>query len=305
MSTAYYKAFQAASPTQYGGVSLWSINKAAHRVTTSGQDTTGLGRWAWTHYRGRNNVSLRVVTAYRPVRNTTGAMSVWNQQRSYFDDKNDDRCPRELFNVHLADAIRTWLDAGEQLVVSMDANEDVRSGTVYQVILDLGLKEAIIDQHGRDAPPTFEHGSYPIDGMFVSPTLLGLRCGYTGYWHGHRCLWIDIPQTIAFGHNLPPIVRATARRLKVEDPRIVLRYTTELKEYLTQHDLFSRVLALQETLQEQTTAPLSEAQATEWEYLDSMSGNISTLCAPKGCWSRNASVASYEWGESVGLQSTR
>jgi hypothetical protein len=31
--------------------------------------------------------SLRVVTAYRPVRNATGAMSVWNQQRSYFDEK--------------------------------------------------------------------------------------------------------------------------------------------------------------------------------------------------------------------------
>jgi hypothetical protein len=106
MSTAYFQKFNAESASQHGGVSLWSINKAAHRVATSGQDSTGLGRWAWTQYRARNNVSLRVVTAYRPVRSTTGAMSVWNQQKSYFDDKNDDRCPRVLFNLHLADAIR-------------------------------------------------------------------------------------------------------------------------------------------------------------------------------------------------------
>jgi hypothetical protein len=171
-----------------GGVTLWNINKAAHRVTTSGQDTDGLGRWAWTQYRGRNQVSLRVVTAYRPVRNTTGAMSVWNQQRSYFDGKDDDRCPRDLFNIHLAEAIRSWMAAGDQLVMALDANEVVRSGTVHEFLLDLGLIEAIIDQHGSDGPSTFEHGSSPIDGLFVSSTLLGLRCGYTGYWHGHRCL---------------------------------------------------------------------------------------------------------------------
>jgi hypothetical protein len=197
---------------------------SSHNITARYLWSRTLGmveRWAWTQYRGRNNVSLRVVTANRPVRNTTGSTSVWNQQRSYFDGKDDDRCPRELFNLHLADAIRTWLAAGDQLVVALDANEDVRSGTVYQILLDLGLTKAIIDQHRPDGPSTFAHGSSPIDGLFVSSTLLGLRCGYTGYWHGHRCLWMDIPQSIAFGHDMPPIVRASAWRLKVEDPRVL------------------------------------------------------------------------------------
>jgi hypothetical protein len=171
---------------------------------------------------------------------------VWNQQRSYFDGEDGDRCPRELFNLRLADAIRTWLAAGYQLVVVVDANEDVRSGTVYQFLLDLGLTEAIIDQHGRDGPSTFAHGSRSIDGLFVSSTLFGFRCGYTGYWHGHRCLWMDSPQAITCGHDMLPIVRASARRLKVEDPRVTFRYTTELKVYLNKHDLFSRLQALQQ-----------------------------------------------------------
>jgi hypothetical protein len=142
----------------------------------------------------------------------------------------------------------------------------VRSGTFYQLLLDLGLTEAIVDQHGLDGPSTFAHGSFPIDGLFVSSTLLGLRCGYTGYWHGHRCLWMDITQAIAFGHDMPPIVRATARRPKVEDPRVTFRYTTELKAHLDNHDLFSRLQALQELI----TSPLSAEAAAEWEYLDSM-----------------------------------
>jgi hypothetical protein len=114
--------------SQYGGVTLLSINKAAHRVTRSGQDTAGLGRWAWTQYRGRNNVSLRVITAYRPVRNTAGAMSVRSQQRSYFDAKDEDRCPRELFNLDLAAAIRSWLAAGDKIWIVLQERFGRRVG---------------------------------------------------------------------------------------------------------------------------------------------------------------------------------
>jgi hypothetical protein len=84
MSTAYFQKFNAASPSQHGVCNTLSINKAAHRATTSGQDTDGLGRWPGL-FTEVVTTSLRVVTAYRPVRNT--AMSVWNQQRSYFDGK--------------------------------------------------------------------------------------------------------------------------------------------------------------------------------------------------------------------------
>ena len=56
MSTAYFKKWgegQVSPKEQYGEVSLWSINKAAHRVTSKGEDPLGLGRWTWTRYQGR------------------------------------------------------------------------------------------------------------------------------------------------------------------------------------------------------------------------------------------------------------
>ncbi len=43
---------------QYGGVAMWSIDKAAHRVINKGQDPSGLGRWVWVRYRGENNITL-------------------------------------------------------------------------------------------------------------------------------------------------------------------------------------------------------------------------------------------------------
>jgi hypothetical protein len=64
INMAYYADYPRLAKHQAGGVCQWSINKGAHRVMETGKDPRGLGRWAWTRYRGRNNVSLRVVTVY-------------------------------------------------------------------------------------------------------------------------------------------------------------------------------------------------------------------------------------------------
>jgi hypothetical protein len=87
---------------------------------------------------------------------------------------------------------------------------------------------------------------------------------------------------------MPPIVRASARRLKVEDPRVTFRYTTELKTYLNKHDLFTRLQALQQ----QITSPLSAERAAEWEYLDSM-------CTTGMLTAEREIAASYEWVKSA------
>jgi Endonuclease/Exonuclease/phosphatase family len=57
------KQMQSTSAHQYGGVALCSVNDGAARVISSGQDATGLGRWAWTRYQGKDSNSLHVLTA--------------------------------------------------------------------------------------------------------------------------------------------------------------------------------------------------------------------------------------------------
>jgi hypothetical protein len=52
------------SSFQPGGAAVISIEDTSHRVIESGQDSTGLGRWAWTKYRGKHNVTLRMVSVY-------------------------------------------------------------------------------------------------------------------------------------------------------------------------------------------------------------------------------------------------
>jgi hypothetical protein len=61
----------------------------------------------------------------------------------------------------------------------------------------------------------------------------------------HRSLWVDIPYCLAFGCDVPPIVRPQARRLKVGDPRIVKTYVELYDAYLLKHDLYKKVVSLE------------------------------------------------------------
>ena len=259
LNTSYYYDFPIKHKFQPGGVSMWSLDKAAHRVMSSGADPTGLGRWVSTTYRGKQGISLRAVTAYRPVLNKTGILSVWNQQKAYFDEQQRSGCPRDLFIADLKDEIIAWKEAGDQIVLMLDCNEDVRTGQFTKIMQELGLVETVTTQHGSDGPPTYERGSNPIDGIYVSSTLQGLRCGYLDFTFDHRCLWMDIPVAIAFGHTIPPSIARRARRLNCNDPRIVKRYLDFLKSYLEGRNMFARV----DALFAETSFPLTTKQARE------------------------------------------
>jgi hypothetical protein len=43
---------------QPGGTANISIGNSSHRVIKSGTDSTGLGRWVWTLFKGKHNVTL-------------------------------------------------------------------------------------------------------------------------------------------------------------------------------------------------------------------------------------------------------
>ena len=66
LSFAHNTTMPPVTATQYGGTALFSIGSSAHRVIEKGCDSTNLGRWTWTRYRGKNNHTLLIITAYRP-----------------------------------------------------------------------------------------------------------------------------------------------------------------------------------------------------------------------------------------------
>ena len=203
---------------------------------------------------------------YVPQKNTKGINTVYSQQLAHL--RQD---PIPIFWRDLAKAITQWQRAGEQLVVMGDWNEDVTGQSLSRWMDTFDLKEAITMTHGTNPPPTYHRGSHAIDGIFVSSSIEINRAGYLGFGDipgDHRGIWIDIPHSSVLGYKMSDIPPASARRLKMDDPRVVKRYQDLLMDYLTAHSMFSRLRNLLQGVKEghALTAP----QIREYEELDSI-----------------------------------
>jgi hypothetical protein len=76
-------------------------------------------------------------------------------------------------------AICAFHEAGEQVILMMDCNEDIRSLDMKSAMKAMGLKEAITDGREATAQSTHQrnHHNIPIDGIFMSASLVIQRGG--------------------------------------------------------------------------------------------------------------------------------
>ena len=115
-----------------GGVAILSFDQAAYQNPQWGCDLSGLGRWAWTRFRGCQGTSFRVVCGYCPCPNSKEAWTVSSQHQNYLLTQNIDRDPRSVFKTNLLKEIIKWKEAKDQVLLLIDWNEDVRSPAITQ-----------------------------------------------------------------------------------------------------------------------------------------------------------------------------
>ena len=69
-----------------------SAARTTDKVLSMGSYTSGLGLWLWTHYRGKHNLTLRVITVYRPcITNSSEVQTIYHQHQSYIYRTKDGR----------------------------------------------------------------------------------------------------------------------------------------------------------------------------------------------------------------------
>jgi len=79
---------------QPGGTMLLSIDKPVHRIIETGRDETGLSRWVWQRMKGKREIMLRIISAYRPcIPSTAGPLTTYSQHQRLFDMKKEKREP--------------------------------------------------------------------------------------------------------------------------------------------------------------------------------------------------------------------
>ena len=266
-----------------GGVAQIAIGGTASRVCGFINDSGELGRWTGQTLRAKNNTNVHIITAYRPVLNTSSVGSVWNQQKAYFDRIGREGCPRSLFVEDIAEEISRRMVEGDQVIVMIDANENVEKGTLGRRLRELGLKEVVSSRHGLHH--SHLRGSEPINGIFVTSLLSDVQCGYISSGCDHFGLWLDVPNETLYGTDnrwVPP----KARRLRCNDPRIVKKYINQLEKTID----WDRLHAELDRCLEKTTST-RKATAT-WNKWDSQLSEA-RLEAERRC--RKIRVGKIQW----------
>ncbi len=181
-----------------------------------GSDISKLGRWTWTRYRGKDNQTLQIITAYRP-NPPSGPFTVYAQHNAYFNSTGKPMCPREAFLQDLCHDIGLFLEAGDHIILLIDGNSNMKQSDLKSALTSCSLHEVILAKHGTEGPSTFRRNNTnnPIDGIWASPNIEIKAGGYFVYDSvfmntDHRCLWVDITYVAAFGHKMPVIIKPSA-----------------------------------------------------------------------------------------------
>jgi len=111
VSVAHNTADRTAPRRQAGGTALVAMNEVSFRMCEHGKDPRQLGRWTWMRFNGKNGVTTRVVSVYRPCKSTTSMWSAYLQQLRGLTAEGISTCPREQFRIDLKEEITRWTTA--------------------------------------------------------------------------------------------------------------------------------------------------------------------------------------------------
>ncbi len=265
---------------QPGGTLTLIVDRWTSRVQSSGMDPYGLGRWSYIVLRGKKDINLCIVTAYRVCKDKyTGPKTAYQQQRrqlsAMFRSQNNvvDPDPNRQFILDLQSWVTHIQQNGMQVILSLDNNEELHpligqvvqlnydanvptlnhhhNGTLDTLIRSTGLVDILSHHHpSTNYPATYNRGKKRIDIILVSASLLPAvkRSGilpYNSLFHGdHRPCYVDIDTSVAFDGKTPSISPPCQRTLQLKDPRIVNRYVEALSKQLDNHKVSQKVEAL-------------------------------------------------------------
>ncbi len=121
--------------------------------------------------------------------------------------------PRELFQKDLLQAISEWQAQGERIIVFIDMNEHILTGTLAQEFFRLGMVEATHMQWHGEEPHTYIDGSAPFDGVYHSSKLEVMAIAQLSFHEGvgnHCTVLVEVTTRSAIGQQEFTVVKPLA-----------------------------------------------------------------------------------------------
>ena len=140
------------SARQPGGTAIITNTRLSSRFKESGTDPRKLGRWAWIRCGDDKKVHTTFISVYRPCLSSTGGCTTTYEQHRHHIPT--DKEPRKLLLEDLTDLTLSFQAKGDNIVIDMDANQDINSRQLRTFMNSLNLKNSVFAIHGNNCPST-------------------------------------------------------------------------------------------------------------------------------------------------------
>ena len=272
---------KSASLVKPGGTMMCNDGTFGSRIIEKGRDPSGLGRWTYCSYVGKNNTKLIVICGYRCCSsqrmNNVGITTAYAQQFCLLRSKGyKNPNPQEQYIKDISKFIKEKLKKDFEVLLCMDANEEMmeKNSKICEMTQKLGLHDLAKEYH-QTPPATYTRGDKErrIDFMLgtkaimESMTLMVPAPKSVGNIMGdHRAMIIDLNITKLLGLHPNEPVAPSSRLLKSTDARAVKKYVTKLKENYETHNIYNRLKTLCMELDGRTN--ITKFQTEQYEALD-------------------------------------
>ena len=286
--TASTSKMRTASLVKPGGTMICADGTLSSKVSEKGQDPSGLGRWCYYTFIGKNKTKLIIICAYRYCQGqrieNVGESTSFSQQYSLLRQKGIEKPdPQGQFITDMRKFVQDKLDDNYEVLLCLDANEEMitKKSKIKEMTMKLGLYD--IAKEKCDTPAhtyTRKNSSRRID--FILGTAAVLE-SITLFQHApdsmgkilgdHRALCIDLDIKKIMNLNTTWTQAPTSRTLKSNDSRAVKIYIQKVRKNLDTHNVFQRMKALLQELEGHTV--LNEYQKNIYESIDN---DVYRLC---------------------------
>jgi len=127
------------------------------------------------------------------------------------------------------------MSEGMNIVLMLDANENVNDGIFNNIMVNLNMQNAHSKYLRSPLPPTHHKGSVPISAMYISPNIIikgaGILSKGIGIQGDHRNMFLDVSITSLLGTPMYKVEPPKVKLLKLNDPRIYKKFIKKVKSH--------------------------------------------------------------------------
>ena len=132
---------------QPGGTAIISNCRLTSRKGNQGKDSSGLERWSWMSFGDEGRIQTTFFSVYRPcVASSGGGTATYDQHLRHMIPSQE---PREQILKDLELEVKSFTDKGHNIIIGMDANEDIYGSRIKRFMDTLKLHDAISALHGK------------------------------------------------------------------------------------------------------------------------------------------------------------